>query len=69
MNPITGYPETVFSAANFFGPTPPRQVGNGPALVQSGDSVSPPINWHTAGILALIIVGGYAVWHIFGLGE
>jgi len=69
-SPTVGYPETVFSAANFFGSTPPTQVGNGPSLTsQSGQSgPGPMVNWHAVSMVAVLIIGGYLLWHFIGLG-
>jgi hypothetical protein len=65
MNPTVGYPETVFSAANFFGPTPPAQQGNGPIMnSQSGSAgVQPIIQWHAVTMVSVLIIGGYLLWH------
>lgn len=66
-----GYPETQFSAANFFGPTPPRQLGNGVALnAQGTDDIAPGvIQWHAVFLLAAIVAVGYLLWHHYGLGK
>lgn len=65
MNSIAGYPETVFSAANFFGPTPPPQQGNGPQLLNQSQNAAPQpkMNMHVIGVVAVFIIGGYLLWH------
>lgn len=62
---LAGYPEITFSAANFFGPTPPQQMGNGPQILNQtmNSGPSPATNWHAVGVLAVLIIGGYLVWH------
>lgn len=69
--PTTGYPETQFEAANFFGATPPRQLGNGVALNDvNRDSISSQgVSWHAVFLVAIIVAGGYLLWHHFGIGE
>ncbi len=68
MNPnsnLAGYPEITFSAANFFGPTPPAQANGGPTLLAQGrNSVAKPtVNIHTIIVVGVLVIGGYLVWH------
>lgn len=62
---LAGYPEITFSAANFFGPTPPSQSNGGPSLLAQGrDNTKPPMaNMHVIVVVAVLIIGGYLLWH------
>lgn len=65
-SPTVGYPETVFAAANFFGPAAPSRVGQGVTPTDQdndGSGPNPKDKLHTLGVIALLVIGGYILYH------